>query len=118
MAAQKGKDLLVKVDDGTGNFVTVAGLRTRRLSLNASTVDATDSDCAGNEPVYHEGRLVGLTTSGAYGHAVERSLAFAYVEPGLAAPGTELQVALFDRRRRAVVLEDAAWDAANARLRA
>ena len=89
-----------------------------RIRLVYLAVDATDSDCAGNEPVYHEGRLVGLTTSGAYGHAVERSLAFAYVEPGLAAPGTELQVALFDRRRRAVVLEDAAWDAANARLRA
>ncbi|MDE2363129.1 MAG: phage major tail protein, TP901-1 family [Hyphomicrobiales bacterium] len=47
MAAQKGKDLLVKVDDGTGNFVTVAGLRTRRLSLNAGTVDATDSESVG-----------------------------------------------------------------------
>ena len=30
MAAQKGKDLLIKINDGT-SFVTVAGLRTRRL---------------------------------------------------------------------------------------
>ena len=47
MTAQKGKDLLLKVDDGTGTFVTVAGLRTRRLSLNADTVDATDAESAG-----------------------------------------------------------------------
>lgn len=47
MTAQKGKDLLLKVDDGTGSYVTVAGLRTRRLSLNAGTVDATDSESAG-----------------------------------------------------------------------
>lgn len=47
MAAQKGKDLLVKIDDGTGVFVTVAGLRTRRLSLNADTVDATDAESVG-----------------------------------------------------------------------
>ena len=47
MAAQKGKDLLLKVDNGTGTFVTIAGLRTRRLSLNAGTVDATDSESAG-----------------------------------------------------------------------
>ena len=47
MAAQKGKDLLVKIDDGTGAFVTVAGLRTRRLSLNADTVDATDAESVG-----------------------------------------------------------------------
>lgn len=47
MAAQKGKDLLLKIDDGTGNFLTVAGLRTRRLALNADTVDATDAESAG-----------------------------------------------------------------------
>ena len=47
MAAQKGKDLLLKLDDGTGTFITVAGLRTRRLSLNADTVDATSADSLG-----------------------------------------------------------------------
>lgn len=47
MAAQKGKDLLLKVDDGSGSFVTVAGLRTRRMSLSADTVDATDSESVG-----------------------------------------------------------------------
>jgi TP901-1 family phage major tail protein len=46
MAAQKGKDLLVKIDDGT-SFVTVAGLRTRRLSFNAETVDITHAESAG-----------------------------------------------------------------------
>lgn len=47
MSAQKGKDLLLKLDDGTGIFVTVAGLRTRRLSLNADAVDVTDAESAG-----------------------------------------------------------------------
>lgn len=47
MAAQKGKDLLLKLDDGTGTFVTVAGLRTRRLALNADAVDATDAESVG-----------------------------------------------------------------------
>jgi TP901-1 family phage major tail protein len=46
MAAQKGKDLLVKVADG-GSFVTVAGLRARRLSFNAETVDTTHAESAG-----------------------------------------------------------------------
>ena len=48
------------------------------------SVAATDHDCYGNEPVYHGDRIVGLTTGGAYGHAVNQSLAFAYVEAGLA----------------------------------
>jgi TP901-1 family phage major tail protein len=46
MVAQKGKDLLLKIDDG-GNFVTVAGLRSKRIAFNSETVDITDADSAG-----------------------------------------------------------------------
>ena len=46
MAAQKGKDLLLKIDNG-GSFVTVAGLRTKRLAFNSETVDVTDADSVG-----------------------------------------------------------------------
>lgn len=48
MAAQSGKDMLLKLDaTGAGSFVTVAGLRTRTLSLNAAAIDVTDSESAG-----------------------------------------------------------------------
>ena len=49
MAAQKGKDILIKIGDGGDpeSFATVAGLRARTISLNAKSVDATDSDSAG-----------------------------------------------------------------------
>lgn len=48
MTAQKGKDLLLKIDvDDVGSFETVAGIRSRQLSFNAETVDATDSESAG-----------------------------------------------------------------------
>ena len=49
MAAQKGKDILIKLGDGGSPevFTTVAGIRTRTLSFNAKTVDATDSDSTG-----------------------------------------------------------------------
>jgi len=46
MAAQKGKDLLVKIADGE-SFVTVAGLRSRQLRFNAETVDVTHAESAG-----------------------------------------------------------------------
>ena len=45
MAAQKGKDLLVKIADGA-TYITVAGLRTRRLAFNAETVDITHAESA------------------------------------------------------------------------
>jgi TP901-1 family phage major tail protein len=46
MVAQKGKDLLLKIDDG-GSFVTVAGLRSKRIAFNSQTVDITDAESAG-----------------------------------------------------------------------
>ncbi|MDP9838184.1 TP901-1 family phage major tail protein [Neorhizobium huautlense] len=46
MVAQKGKDLLLKLDGGNG-FQTVAGLRSKRLAFNTQTVDVTDAESAG-----------------------------------------------------------------------
>lgn len=46
MVAQKGKDLLLKVHSGSA-YETVAGLRSKRLALNAETVDVTDAESAG-----------------------------------------------------------------------
>ena len=45
MGAQKGKDLLVKIHDGS-SFVTVAGLRSRKLAFNAELVDITHAESA------------------------------------------------------------------------
>jgi TP901-1 family phage major tail protein len=42
MAAQRGKDLLIKLDMGSGTFETIAGLRASRISFNAETVDVTN----------------------------------------------------------------------------
>ncbi|HEY0919246.1 phage major tail protein, TP901-1 family [Devosia sp.] len=48
MAAQSGKDMLLKLDpDGSGGFITVAGLRTRALAFNAAAIDVTDAESAG-----------------------------------------------------------------------
>jgi len=48
MVAQKGKDLLIKLDlTGSGAFETVAGLRASRITFNAETVDVTSLESAG-----------------------------------------------------------------------
>ena len=47
MSAQRGKDILLKIEGAPGVFTTVAGLRARTISLNARSVDATDGDSAG-----------------------------------------------------------------------
>ena len=48
MAAQNGKDLLVKVDmNGAAQFETVAGLRATRVSFNTEAVDVTSLESTG-----------------------------------------------------------------------
>ncbi|NVO22823.1 phage major tail protein, TP901-1 family [Donghicola mangrovi] len=48
MAAQAGKDLLIKIDQtGDGVFETLAGLRATRLSFNAETIDVTSLESEG-----------------------------------------------------------------------
>ncbi len=48
MTAQKGRDLLLKIDTtGAGVFQTVAGLRANALSFNAESVDVTHQESAG-----------------------------------------------------------------------
>jgi len=58
-----------------------------------------------------------VTTSGGYGHCVQKSLAFAYVNTGFEAPGTTFDIRILGERRKATVLSEAAWDSDNRRLK-
>jgi len=80
-------------------------------------VDASDSDIRGGEPVYVGDRCIGVTTSGAYGHCVQKSLGFAYVDIAYDSAGTYFEVDLLGERRAAEVLAEPVYDPANDKLR-
>ena len=67
--------------------------------------------------VHAGGARVGFVTSGGYGHRVGRSLALAFVQRGMAAPGTPLEIDIFGKRREATVCDGAAYDPDNSRMR-
>lgn len=74
MGAQKGRDLLLKLDAaGTGSFVTVAGLRSNAISFNAGAVDATSQDSAGQWRELLAG--AGLRTASIRGSGIFRDAA-------------------------------------------
>ena len=79
--------------------------------------DAADADCRGNEPVYGADGMMGLTTSGAWGYSVGKSLFFAYVHPDYRSPGSEFEIRVMGERRPARVLAGPAWDPRSERLR-
>lgn len=80
-------------------------------------VEAGDNDVVGGETVLHGDRVIGVTTSGGYGHTTQRSLGFAYVEPEHAEVGSEFDIYLLGELRKATVLGEPVWDPANERLR-
>ncbi len=88
------------------------------IRLVYCVVEAVDADVFGNEPVYDGDKVIGITTSGAYGHCVKQSLAFAYVDTGYDSPGTVFDIEILGKRCKASVLAEAAWDPQNERLKA
>ena len=76
MAAQKGKDLLLKMHDGSG-LVTVAGLRSRQIAFNAQSVDVTHAESAGRWRELLDGagvKRASITGSGVFKDAASDAL--------------------------------------------
>ncbi len=80
--------------------------------------DDIPCECFGNEGVYHNGELIGLTTGGAFGHRIGKSTAFAYLKPSLIEAGLELTIDTSVGSRSAHIETEAAYDPGNERLRA
>jgi dimethylglycine dehydrogenase len=76
-----------------------------------------DVDGHGGKAVLLDGNVIGSTVSVAYGHTLGKILAFAYIKPHGAVPGTDLQVVIHGEPRRARVLGAPAYDPNNLRPR-
>ena len=88
------------------------------LRLLAFAVDAADADAIGDEPIWHEGSVVGWVTSGGYGHSVGKSLALGYVPAEFAASSGTFEIEIIGDRRPAVRLDAPAFDPQGTRMRA
>lgn len=63
MSAQRGRDMLIKVDI-SGTMTTIGGLRSTTLTLNDEAVDITDKDSGGNRALLPAGGVQSMTVSG------------------------------------------------------
>lgn len=76
-------------------------------------VDADNADPHASETIFHNGKRVGQISSGGYGFYTQKSLAFGFVSPECAAPGTALEVMVLGEKRPATVLEAPVYDPAS-----
>ena len=118
-----GLDRFVKLDkpqDFPGKAALLSekqrGVKKRFVTL---TVDAGEADAPYMSTLWHDGQIVGETTSGAWGYRVGKSIALGMLRTDLTEPGTRIEVEIYGERRAAVVQPDQPlWDPENERLRA
>jgi dimethylglycine dehydrogenase len=115
-----GMERFVKFDKG--DFVgRRALLRHKEEGINTrlvyAEVAAGDADARGGEPLFAGEKVIGVTTSGGYGHIVKKSLAFAFIDPAFASPGSAFDVEILGKRHQATVLPEPVYDPKNVRLR-
>ena len=107
----------VKMDkDFIGKDATEASLNANNKPWHCTYI-AVESDGEfdghGGEAVMVDGKVVGSTSSMAYGHSVGKVVGFAYMKPEAAEPGTEIEVMIMDSPRKGVVMGDAIYDPEN-----
>ncbi|XP_064618508.1 dimethylglycine dehydrogenase, mitochondrial-like [Lineus longissimus] len=108
---EAGLDFFIKMKKPT-NFIGKEALQKIKATglekkLVMMKVDISDVDPEGNETVWYQDKVVGMTTSGGYGYQVKESLAMAYVPLELAQAGCQVYVELLGNKRLATVLPDA-----------
>jgi dimethylglycine dehydrogenase len=111
------------VDLNKGDFIgRAAALKDKErgggpLRLVSFSVAAADADASGDEPIWHDGRVVGAVTSGGYGHSAQASIALGYVPAELAGTSAGFEVEILGARRAARRLDGAAFDPQGLRMR-
>ena len=115
---EAGLGFAVKRDKG--EFIGRAALDGEvRQKLVCLTLDDPRAIALGSEPVRtREGELVGRVTSGGYGYAVGASIAYAYVHPDRAEPGTRLEIDVFGDWIPAEIRTEPLYDPKGERVRA
>jgi dimethylglycine dehydrogenase len=76
------------------------------------------ADVIGDEPIWHDGHVVGWVTSGGYAHHTATSLGFGYVPAALATADAEFEVEIIGHRRPARLLTEPVLDPTGERMRA
>ena len=94
-----------------------AGKDKLKQSLVTLEIENAKAEAAGYEPLWNGNTRVGMTTSGGYGHSIDKSLAMALVEPEFSEPGTSLKTHIVGVERNCKVISVSPWDPKGERIR-
>ncbi|MBC8411477.1 MAG: FAD-dependent oxidoreductase [Rhodobacteraceae bacterium] len=103
-----------------GNFI---GRKAAQKSLNPKQIltmleiDAEDADATGFEPVWSDDKVIGMTTSGGYGHRMKRSYALAMLDKTHAEIGKKVFVHVVGKKRIAKIIPFSPYDPIGSQMR-
>ena len=122
---EAGMDRVLKFDhDFIGREAVEAEMKAggpkRKLVMFKVDVDPqAPADVIGDEPVFHDGKVVGWITSGGYAHYSGVSLALGYIPAELANEGTKgFEIEIIGKMRPATLQLEPVLDPSGSRMRA
>ena len=111
------------VSENKGNFIGRNGLAEWKAKGFANSFvtleikNVKDADPLGNNPIYHNGILIGRATSGGYGHRIGKSIALAMIKPEYNKLNTELEIDILGKIYICKVLDESPYDPKNEKIK-
>jgi len=120
---EAGMGRFVHLGNDKGDYIgrgpaTAAKAEPLKQVLSTFTVATDDIDALGDEPIWHAGKIVGITSSGGYGHCVGQSIALGYIPPEIEANGGDgFEIEILGARYPAVLHRQPLLDPKGERMR-
>ncbi|PHX89351.1 MAG: dimethylglycine dehydrogenase [Pelagibacteraceae bacterium] len=80
--------------------------------------NTTNADVLGNNPIYHNDKIVGRATGGEFGFRLNKSMALAMIKPDIAHVGQKLKVDILGMMYDVTIMDESPYDPENKLLRA
>jgi 4-methylaminobutanoate oxidase (formaldehyde-forming) len=118
--SEAGLDFCVKINKG--DFIGRKALFAQKEKgisrrLCCLTIHSGPLMPVGKEAILDGDKVIGIVTSGGYGHTIKKPIAYGYLPTNYAKPGTRLQIEVAAKRYDASVGKEPLYDPENAKVR-
>ncbi len=117
---EAGLDFCVKFEKG--DFIGREALLTQKeeglkRKLCCLTIDSEPLMPIGKEAILDGDQVIGLVTSGGFGHTIKKPIAYGYLPIGYSKPGTRLSIEVAARRYEALIEKEPLYDPENKKIK-
>ncbi|MGQ9509286.1 MAG: glycine cleavage T C-terminal barrel domain-containing protein [Thermodesulfobacteriota bacterium] len=117
---EAGLDFCVKLNKG--DFIGRRALLMQKekgisRKLCCLTIDSGPLMPVGKEAILDGDKVIGIVTSGGYGHTLQKSIVYGYLPISYSEPGTKLQIEVAAQMYEAIVEKEPLYDPENQKIK-